>query len=133
MPKDLKSFRERLKVINKEEEDYKNSKKIVFLEEPPVCGVFWDLYPKKKDSVKIKRVITHIEENFLVNIFKDKMNLYKKASESTLRKNKALERMSKKYKIDLGALHGVQGEYYTTENEELDAVIKRLSSLRMKI
>lgn len=130
---DITNLRIRLKKITEEETEHRKSRQIVFLEEPPVCKNFiYDFSPKKiKESPQIKKIVNYIEENFLCAILKDKMDLYKEASSSTSKKNKNLEKLSKKYKINLGELHGIKGDYCETENSELDSIIKRLSKLRV--
>lgn len=131
MVKDIEGLRLRLKKIAKEEEEQRQSRSIVFLEEPPILKNTIIDFSKRTVSPKIKKIVTHIEENFLCEIFKDNMDLYKEAASSTLKKNKKLEKLSKKYKVNLGELLGIRGDYHETENKDLDSIIKRLVRLRV--
>lgn len=132
MPKDIESLKIRLKKIAQEELEYKLSKRIVFLEEPPVCSnVSWVFCRRKRDTPKLKKIVEYIEENFLCEIFKDKIGIYREAAKSIAKKNKKLEKLSDKYKVNLGEFLGIQGDFHETENQELDVMIKRLVSLRV--
>lgn len=128
MAKDLQALRSRLKIINKEEKDKKESRKIVFLEEPPVLKqIIWDFSHKKKDSLMIGL------DNELSKIFKENMKIYEENSSKpfTQKKIKTLEKLSKKYKINIGELKKIKGKFFETENPEIDLLIKKISKLNI--
>ena len=109
-----------LRKIREEEEEMKNSRKIIVLEE--IISKEIDTKSRKK----IQKIVSYIEENYLCNIFRN-MDIYYKAKEQNNKKR--LETMSRQYNVDLGKLHNIDGNFSKTKDKELDKVLDRLSKL----